>query len=231
MNEPAPTFSPPTMPHDPANDPNELAFCHGQVMREILSLVDYAESMVARVGPPLGRNSRRYLESACFAMLRVCEYLAVTVVLARQWDVPGRRSLANWTPQKLLETTTLLAGHPMPFPILREGGDRELHPIAKPVSIGALVALYSQTRTLAHVAPPEGLMSGNQPSCDLDRFRAVLGSLRLLARGNAVMLPENGAAVMWHDTVKEAWVAQRPEGGSFDALPELDLDLDVAADG
>lgn len=205
----------------------KLGEYHSTIMAEICELLDSSSRMLAKAALPLGRGSRRYLESACLSIRRVCEYLAVACVFAHHWDGHDGPNLLAWSPKDLLSSVATLSDHPTPAPLNAMNGDNAFVPTALPLGVAQLVKLYGQCSSLIHVGRPDRIIQQTIPPFDLAKLNKSVSELSRLAKAHVIMLPTIQRVVIWDGTNRKALVAEAPGEGTFDGagLTELRLSL------
>ena len=130
-----------------------------------------------------------------FQIRKICEYIALAVVLAHHRDNGLIEDLSKWRPKDLLAQAAKLSDHPTPIQISNEiietgNGERQLAPVTQPIKIALISEIYGRCSNLLHVGSLERILESNMPAYDLAHLEIWLEGFERLLRNHILMLPQ-----------------------------------------
>jgi hypothetical protein len=127
-------------------------------------------------------------------MRKICEYLALSLVLAHQCDTGQIEDLTKWRPKDLLAQVAKINDHPTPIQIAVDfkadsNGENQLVPIFGPIAPELISKIYGRCSDLLHLGSLDRILSGKMPSHDIREMQIWVSGLQKLFMNHVVFLP------------------------------------------
>lgn len=127
-----------------------------------------------------------------FQIRKICEYLALAVVLVHHRDSDEIEDLSKWRPKDLLGQVAKLSDHPTPVPVRFEasnGQTKQLIPLSRPVDIKVISEIYGRCSNILHVGRLDRILADGIPTYDVSHMEKWIEGLNGLLRDHALLLP------------------------------------------
>ncbi len=180
-------------------DLNKLVGEYQTFIVEIFRRLDaVSESMAELLSDPLHANAWQNADFCWLQIRKICEYLALGIVLAHHRDGDGVEDLTKWRPRDLLAEANKLSDHPTPTPIALEKNENgnQIMPLSKPVQGKALSAIYGKCSELLHVGSLDRILKDQMPAYDIGQLQNWVQGFNALLRNHVLLLPKVKRAIL-----------------------------------
>ena len=219
-------------------DADQLAGEYSTFILEIFRRLDaVSESLGEIKANPNHPNNWKNCDFCWFQIRKICEYLALAIVLAHHRGTTAVNDLSKWRPSDLLKQIEDLNAHPTPVRIAIElapngEGGTQLTPLAKPMNTKTISEIYGRCNDILHVGSLDRILNSKMPNYDLSQLERWLDGFERLLRNHALLLPElKRVLVCLHISGGEAppqIFLMESEGEAVfntDNLPEFELEV------
>ena len=179
-----------------AIDADQMIGEYATFIIEIFKRLDaIAESMAEIKANPESLDNWKNCDFCWFQIRKVCEYLALAIVLAHHRDTGTVNDLSKWKPSDLLKQVEKLNANPTPVQIsnhvvANEEGGRQLTPIAKPITSKIISQIYGKANDVLHVGKLDRILNMTMPGYDLGQLERWWDGFERLLRNHVLMLPQ-----------------------------------------
>ena len=217
---------------------DQLAGEYSTFILEIFRRLDaIAESMEEIKANPDHPSNWKNFDFCWFQIRKICEYLALAIVLAHHRGATAVDDLSKWRPSDLLKQIENLNAHPTPVQIANElvptgDGERQLIPLAKGIDAKKISEIYGRCNDVLHVGTLSRILKLKIPTYEVSQLERWWSGFERLLRNHALLLPQvKHVLVCLHIKGGEAppqIFLMRGEGeGIFNTenLPEFELEV------
>lgn len=180
---------------DTAVDANQMAAEYATFILEIFKRLDAVTKSIGEIeANPQHPDNWKNCDFCWFQIRKICEYLALAIVLAHYRDGDAINDLSKWRPSDLLKQAEKLNDHPTPIQISNElaanvEGGRQLNPIAKPINHKIVSTIYGKCNDLLHVGKLDRILKAELPVYDISQLQCWRDGFEGLLRNHVLMLP------------------------------------------
>jgi hypothetical protein len=209
---------------------------YGTFINEIFKRLDaVSESLSEIKANPNHPDNWKNCDFCWFQIRKVCEYLALAIVLAHHRDTDAVNDLSKWRPSDLLKQVDKLNAHPTPVQIsnqlfVNQEGGRQITPLSKPVGLKIISGIYGKCNDLLHVGKLDRILKAGLPAYDISQLQSWRDGFEGLLRNHILMLPQIKRILLcWHEIGEakqpQIFLVEGESEGVFvmDNLPEFKL--------